>query len=169
MVSLASYSIPLTFKCQSTAVNLVGPLTVAKRVLWNRVWPILPSCCLCRCFLGIGSLDFSEFGHDVRNPYEVVHDSQIFLKNTLPPKVGKIDQKQGFFNLKKHSVIDFHLICSVMKIYIICCVPAQIVYLGKMFFLKYRPKWSKSNRLLDFQINYFSRINWWNSLIFTCS
>ena len=151
MVRPASYSIPLTFKYQSTAVNFVGPLTVAERVLWNRVWPILPFCCLCRCFLVIGSLDFSEFGHDVRNPYEVVHDSQIFFeKHFFTSKSWKNWPKIGFFEFKENSVIDFHLICSVMKIYIICCVPAQIVYLGKIFFLRYRPKWSQSNRLLDF-------------------
>ena len=48
-----------------------------------------------------------------------------------------------------------------MKIYIICCVPAQISYLGKFLFLRYRPKCSQLIRLQDFWISFFSRTNWW--------
>ena len=33
------------------------------------------------CFIGVGSLDFSEFWHSARNPYEVVHGN--FLIETL--------------------------------------------------------------------------------------
>ena len=65
----------------------------------------------------------------------------------LPPEIGKIGQKEaknrGFFNLKENLGINFPLICSVMKIYIICCVLVQIFYLGKMLFLRYRPKSSQ--------------------------
>ena len=32
---------------------------------------MLPSCCLLGCFVGIGSLGFSEFRHSTRKPYEV--------------------------------------------------------------------------------------------------
>ena len=38
-------------------------------------------------------------------------------------------------------VINFHCICSIMKIYIICYVPVHILYLGKILFLRYRPKY----------------------------
>ena len=52
------------------------------------------------------------------------------------PNMG---QKQDFLNLMKILVINFYGICSIMKIYIICCVPAQIPYLGK-FLWRYTPK-----------------------------
>ena len=45
-------------------------------------------------------------------------------------------------------------------------MPAQVPYLGKILFLRYRPKCSQPIRLQDFQMNYFSRINRSNSLIF---
>ena len=58
-----------------------------------------------------------------------------FPEKNFVPKIGengpKMGQKHGFLNLLKHFVIDFYKICSIMKIYIICCVPAQIPYLGK--------------------------------------
>ena len=78
-------------------------------------------------------------------------------------------QKLFFFNLLKNLVINFYWICSIMKIYIICCVPAQIPYLGKFLFLKYGPKCSQSTRLKDFLISIISRTNQWNNLIFTMS
>ena len=78
----------------------------------------------------------------------------------------KIGQREAFLNLKKNLVINFHWSCSIMKIYIICYVPAQIPYLGKILFLRYRPKCSQPIRLQDFLINYFSRTNGSNSLIF---
>ena len=78
----------------------------------------------------------------------------------------KIGQREAFLNLKKNLVINLHWSCSIMKIYIICYVPAQIPYLGKILFLRYRPKCSQPIRLQDFLINYFSRTNWSNSLIF---
>ena len=43
-------------------------------------------------------------------------------------KWTKNNGKKGFLNLKKKLVINFHWIFSIMKIYIICCVPAQIPY-----------------------------------------
>ena len=67
LVRLALYSIFLTLKCQYTAVVFVGTLGVVRRVLWNSL-SVLPSCCLLGYFLGIGSLDFSEFRHYTRNP-----------------------------------------------------------------------------------------------------
>ena len=44
---------------------------------------ILLSCHLSGSFLGIGSLDFSEFWHGSRNPYEVVHERARVLGKKL--------------------------------------------------------------------------------------
>ena len=79
------------------------------------------------------------------------------------PKMG---QKHGFFNLLKNLVINFYWIWSIMEIYITCCVPAQIPYLGKVLILRYRPKCFQPIRLQNFLINHISRTNQWNSLIF---
>ena len=80
------------------------------------------------------------------------------------PKIG---QKQGFLNLLKNLVIDFYWICSIMKTYIICCVPVQIPCLWEFFFVRYGPKCSQPTRLQDFLINHISRTNPWNSLFFS--
>ena len=128
------------------------------------------SFCLSGHFLGIVSFVFSKFWHDARNPYEVVCDSQIFQKKFfLPPKLrnwAKNEPITGFLNILKNFVIYFYWICSIMKMNVICYVPAQIPYLGKFWFLRYEPKCSQPIRLQDFLINHISRINWWNSLIF---
>ena len=114
----------------------------------------LLSCFQFGCFLGIESLVFSEFWHGIWNPYQVVHDSARFFGKTLfVPKIGEMDLK-------------FRWICSIMKIYVVCCVPAQILSLRKILFLKYSPKCSHPIRLHDFQINHFSRTNGWNSLFY---
>ena len=71
------------------SAHLFGPLVVARRVLWNKVY-------LSGCFLGIVSLVFSKFWHDARNSYEVVRDRAGFSgKYFFAPKIGKIDQKMG--------------------------------------------------------------------------
>ena len=49
----------------------------------------------------------------------------------------KMCQKQGFLNLLENLIINFYWICSIMKINIICCIPAQILYLWKLFFLRH--------------------------------
>ena len=55
--------------------------------------------------------------------------SQIFFGKTLfAPKLGKWAKNRVFW-IKKYVVINFHWICALMKIYIICCVPAQILCL----------------------------------------
>ena len=127
---------------------------------------------LSRCFLGIVSLVFLKFWHGARNPYEAVRDRARFPRKKffLPPKIGKLTRngpKTGFFNLLENFVINFYWIYSIMK-YIICCVPAQIPYLGKFSFLRYGPKCSQPVRLRDFLINHVSRTNQWNSLILAC-
>ena len=92
-------------------------------------------CSLSGRFLGIGSLAFSEFWHGARNPYHVVHNRAGCLRNLcLPSKIGEMSQKQGFLNLKKNSINNFHRICSIMKICLISSVLAQILYLGKVLF-----------------------------------
>ena len=40
--------------------------------------------------------------------------------------------------------------------FIICCVPAEILYLGKILFLRCRPKYSQPIKLHNFQMNSFS-------------
>ena len=58
-------------------------------------------------------------------------------KKFFPQKLGKWTKnrpKAGFFfNLLKNLVINFYWIRSIMKVYIICSVPAEIPYLGKFF------------------------------------
>ena len=49
--------------------------------------------------------------------------ARVFGKS-FTPKIGKMGQKQGLLNLKRNSVIDFHGICSLIKTFAICCVPA---------------------------------------------
>ena len=87
-------------------------------------------------------------------------------KDFLPQKLAKWAKNVVFFNLLKNFVINFYWICSIMKIYIICCVPAQIPYFGRFWFLRYGPKCSQPIRLQDFLINHISRRNRWNSQIF---
>ena len=86
------------------------------------------------------------------------------------PKLGKWAQngpKTGFFfNLLENLVTNFYRLWSIMKIYIICCVAAQIPYLRKFLFLRYGPKCSQPVRLQDFLINHISRTNQWSSLNF---
>ena len=60
----------------------------------------------------------------------------------------KIVQKWGVF--KENLVINFYWICSLVKIYIICCVPAQIPSLRKIFFPRCRPKcYQKCKQMLS--------------------
>ena len=59
----------------------------------------------------------------------------MFQKTFFAPKIGKMRQKQGFLNLLNNLVINFYWICSIMKIYTICCVPGQIPYLGNFLSL----------------------------------
>ena len=111
---------------------------------------------LSKRFLGIVSLVFSKFGHGTRNSYSMklcVAEPDLPEKFFLPPKLGKWTEnrpKQCFLSLLKNIVINFCWICSVIKIYIICCVPAQIPYLGKFWFQRYEPKCSQPVRLQDF-------------------
>ena len=71
--------------------------------------------------------------------------------------------KMLFLNLLKNLVLNFHWNCSIMKIYIIYSVPAQVPYLEKKLFLR---NCSHSMRWQGFLMNQTSRTNQWNSLIF---
>ena len=77
-----------------------------------------------------------------RNPNEVMRDrAGFFLKKFCCPKNWEKGPKIGFSEfIEKFG--QFYWICPVMKIYIICCVPTQIPYLGKILFLRYGLKCS---------------------------
>ena len=63
---------------------------------------------LLSCFLGIGSLDFSETQHGVRYSYSVVRDRAAYLgKYSLPQKWGKCTKNSEFLNLLENLVINF--------------------------------------------------------------
>ena len=80
-----------------------------------------------------------------------VWQSQIFWKKNYPKNWENGSKIVFFKNLLENLVINFFWIWSLMKVYIICCIPAQIRYLGKtIYFLKYRPKCSWPIRLQDF-------------------
>ena len=51
-----------------------------------------------------------------------------FLEKLLLPQKLRNGSKIEFLNLKKNLVINFHWICSIMKISIICCVYGEIPY-----------------------------------------
>ena len=134
-----------------------------------KIGSVDPSLLLSRHFLGTVSIVFSEIWHGARYSFEVVCD-RAFWEKFFWPKIGKkspkMGQNQGFFNLLENLVINLYWIWSLMEIYIIGCVPAQIPYLGKFLFLRYGPKCSHPIRLQDFLINHISKTNQWNSLIF---
>ena len=144
---------------------------VAGTVPWNRVCSsfslsfhlsVRPFFSLSRCFLGIVLLIFLNFGMVLESHVKLCVTAGFSRKIFFAPKMG---QNQGFFNLLENLVINFYWIWSIMKIYILCCVPAQIPFLGKFLFLRYGPKCSQPIRLQDYLINHISRTNQWNSLI----
>ena len=88
--------------CQSIAVVLVEPQAVARRVLWNRV--CLFSCLsvlwiLARCWKPLSSCGWHSH----------VFRKNLFCLRENGPKIGA-------FHLKKNLVVNFHWICSKMKI-----------------------------------------------------
>ena len=80
--------------------------------------------------------------------------SQTFWKKYFCPKNGengwKVGQKWGFLIILENLVINFFWIWSIKKVYIICCIFAQIPYLRKMWFLRYGSKYSWTIKLQDF-------------------
>ena len=71
---------------------------------------------------------------------------QIFQKKEFAPKIGKMDQKwaKNMVFWIYWKLFNFYWIYSIMKIYIICLIPAQIPYLEKFCFMRYWPKCSKN-------------------------
>ena len=93
---------------------------------------------------------FQNFGMMLGTHMKLCTTAGFSRKNFFATKMG---QKQGFLNVLKKFAINFYWICSIMKIYIICCVPAQIPYQGKFWFQRYGPKCSQPIRFQDFLIN----------------
>ena len=86
---------------------------------------------------------FSKFCHGVRKPSEFMHDrAGLSGKFFLPPKWGKWAKNRPRIELLEilekigHAFkIDF-----IMRIYSVSCVQLNILYLGKIWFLRYSPK-----------------------------
>ena len=96
-----------------------------------------PSILLC-VFLESGSLDSLNFDMMVESLMKLfVTEREFCEKLFLPKKLGGL-ANNGFLNLKKNLVISFHWICIAMIFYFVCCVLAQILYLEKVLFLRYR-------------------------------
>ena len=94
--------------------------------------------------------------------WSCVWQSWIFWKNLFCSQNWENNQKwtkNGFLNLLKNLVVNFYWICSIMKIYIICCVSTQIPYLGEFLLLRYGPKCSQPIRLQDLLIERRRRTN----------
>ena len=136
-----------------------GPLAVARRILWNRIWLSLCQSVRLSAYLSVSqsvrppkrflvtsSLVFSKFWHDARNIWEVVSDRArfFFKRKHLPQKWAKNRV------LLENLVINFSWIWSIMKVYIVSYILAQILYLRKIWFLRYGQKCSWPIRLQDF-------------------
>ena len=93
--------------------------------------------------------------HGVRDPCGVVHDR----KTCFTPKMGKIGQAQGSFNVQEIQFFFLVLYFSISVVYnesLYYCnsfIVEQISYLGKFWFLRYDPKCSWPIRSQDFSIN----------------
>ena len=107
----------------------------------NKIGSVCLSFHLSGNFLGILWLVFLNFGMGLKS-----HEK---LCITEPNFLGKQSPKwaKNRVNLLENLVIKFYRIWSIVKIYIIWYVPAQIPYLGKFLFLRYRPKCSQPIRL----------------------
>ena len=57
-----------------------------------------------------------------------------FGKEYFCSQNGENGPKQGFLNLLENLFIIFFWIWSIKKVYINCCILAQILYLGKIWF-----------------------------------
>ena len=90
--------------------------------------------------LGIVSLFFLNFG--------MVLETSMAFCVTKPDFLEK--KKKGFLSLLKNLVSHFYWVCSVMKIYFICCVPAQIPYLGKFIVPEIWAKIFSANQIARF-------------------
>ena len=101
-------------------------------------------------------LSFSKFWHGARKPYEVVRDrAGFFGKNVLLPQELEKWSKNGS-KKRLFEFVEKVCTCSMMKIYIICYAPAQILYLENFLFLTYGPKCSQTIRFQEFLMNRIS-------------
>ena len=103
-------------------------LAVAGRVIWNRVCPSFhPTVCRV-AFLDL-DFKFLNFGMVLENLISL-YVPDFLGKLFCPQKLGTWAKNRppiGFFeSLKRNLVINFPWFCSIIKIYIICCVPVQI-------------------------------------------
>ena len=130
-------------------VLLARPMALAGRIPWNRFCLSLPPDICMGVFFELDHYISLGFCQGARNHYEVVHDNLIFLKNFSHQNWGN-GPKIGFLNLKKNLVINFHWICSIMNMFIISCVSTQNLCLGKILFLRCRPKYSQLIKLHNF-------------------
>ena len=126
-----------------------------------------PNFHLCIClaiFLELFNQFFLNFGMALETQMkscvtELDFPEKICLLSKLVKWTKNEPMKKQSYYFCHYFVIIFYWICSIMKIYIICSVTAQILYLGKYLFLKYEPSCSQPFRLQDFLINHISRTN----------
>ena len=141
-----------------TSDRIFGPPEVARRVCLSFCLSVCPSVCpfvllsVQACSWNCIISFFLNFGMVVLETHIKLYVTEPdFLEKICCPKnqenEPKMGQKQVFLNLFKHFLINFYWICAIMKIYIISCVSAEIPYLGKFWFLRYRPNFSKPIRL----------------------
>ena len=74
-------------------------------------------------------------------------------KFLLLPKLGKWTKngpKTGFFEFIENFVINFYGICSIIKIYIICCVPCTNSLFGKILVPEIWAKMFSANQIAGF-------------------
>ena len=87
---------------------------------------------LSRHFLGTVSLVLLNFFKVLEAHMKMCAIEPDFLEKLFYPQNWENGpqkgQKQVFLNLLKDLVVNFHSICSAMKNYIVCCVPAQVPY-----------------------------------------
>ena len=93
---------------------------------------------------------FLEFDHEISLNFAMVLETSMklcmtarFFGKTFAPEIGEIGKKKGFFNLKKLVTIFTNLFCNENIIFFVL---AQIQYLGKILFLRFRPKCSQPIR-----------------------
>ena len=135
--------------------HIFGPPVVAGRVLWNRICQSFhPPIHLSRHFLGIGILVFSKFWLCVRKPDKVVFDRVRFFfkkkKKKKCTKNGENGPKKGFFEFIEKFGPWFFLNLVYVKLYIICYISVQILYLGNIWSLRCGPKFSWPIKLQNF-------------------
>ena len=144
--------------------SLIGPLAVARRVIWIRsVRPSVSRLSWNWLFTFYLELNMIWGTHVV-----VCMTELDFLKKHFCHQNGENRPSLAFFKCIERFSCFFFSIWSIIKVYINCCMPEQISYLVKLWFLRYEPKCSWPIRLQDFYIKYISRTKWWQAWIFAC-